>query len=108
MSHTIGRFTGLTLPTVVRGEGSYLIAADGTRYLDASGGGAVSCLGHHEPRVNRAIMDQLAKVEFASTVFFTSEAAERLADDLVQDAPAGLAADIEAALALDAARGRLS
>lgn len=90
MSHTIGRFTGLTLPTVVRGEGSYLIAADGTRYLDASGGGAVSCLGHHEPRVNRAIMDQLAKVEFASTVFFTSEAAERLADDLVQDAPAGL------------------
>ena len=90
MSHVLSRFTGLTLPTVVRGEGAYLIDADGRRYLDACGGAAVSCLGHHEPRVSRAITDQLAKVEFASTVFFTSEAAERLADDLVQDAPRGL------------------
>ena len=90
MSHVMGRFTGLTLPTLVQGEGAYLIDADGRRYLDACGGAAVSCLGHSEPRVTKAIVDQLGKVEFASTVFFTCEAAERLADDLIQDAPAGL------------------
>ncbi|MFN0178610.1 MAG: aspartate aminotransferase family protein [Gemmatimonadales bacterium] len=90
MSHVFGRFTNLVLPTVVRGDGPYLFDADGKRYLDACGGAAVSCLGHSEPRVARAIADQLARVSYASTVFFTSEPAERLADELVREAPAGL------------------
>jgi hypothetical protein len=90
MSHVFGRFTNLALPTAVRGEGPYLFDAAGKRYLDACGGAAVSCLGHSERRVDAAIQAQLAKVAYASTVFFTSEPAEALAAELVRDAPAGL------------------
>ena len=48
-----------TYPTAVRGDGAYLIDADGKRYLDASGGAAVSCLGHSDARVVAAIQRQL-------------------------------------------------
>ena len=39
------------------GDGVYLIDRDGRRYLDASGGAAVSCLGHSDRAVLRAHMD---------------------------------------------------
>ncbi len=80
------------LPTAVRGDGVYLIDSDGQRYLDASGGAAVSCLGHNEPRVRAAIVDQLGKVEFAHTSFFTNEPSERLAEKLISLAPDGFGA----------------
>jgi adenosylmethionine-8-amino-7-oxononanoate aminotransferase len=90
MNHVFGRFTNLELPTVVRGEGLYLFDAQGKRYLDACGGAAVSCLGHGDRRVTEAIRAQLERVAYASTVFFTNEPSEALADELVRDAPAGL------------------
>lgn len=90
MNHVFGRFTNLELPTAVRGEGPYIFDATGKRYLDASAGAAVSCLGHSETRVNQAIRDQLEKIAYTCTVFFTNEPAEQLADVLVKDAPAGL------------------
>jgi adenosylmethionine-8-amino-7-oxononanoate aminotransferase len=62
----------------------------GKRYLDASGGAAVSCLGHGHPAVTAALHEQLDKLAYAHTGFFTTEVAERLADRLVADAPAGL------------------
>jgi adenosylmethionine-8-amino-7-oxononanoate aminotransferase len=77
-------------PVAVRGEGAYLIDRDGKRYLDASGGAAVSCLGHSDTAVVRAIQDQLAKLPFAHTSFFTNEPMEALADALVARAPAPL------------------
>ncbi|MBM3566421.1 MAG: aspartate aminotransferase family protein, partial [Alphaproteobacteria bacterium] len=55
-----------------------------------SGGAAVSCLGHSDTEVVRAIKDQLDRIPFAHSAFFTSEAAERLADVLVEGAPAGI------------------
>src|SRR3546814_3261588 len=64
--------------------------ADGKAYLDASGGAAVSCLGHGHPAVLTALHDQLDKLAYAHTGFFTTEVAERLADRLVADAPDGL------------------
>ncbi|PTW50966.1 aspartate aminotransferase family protein [Rhodovulum kholense] len=90
MSHLIPRAPGAVRPMVDRGEGVYLIDQSGKRYLDASGGAAVSCLGHSDPAVIAAIKAQLDRVAFAHTGFFTSEPAERLADLLIAHAPAGI------------------
>ena len=79
-----------TYPVAVRGAGAYLIDRDGKRYLDASGGAAVSCLGHSDKAVVKAIQEQLAKLPFAHTSFFTNEPMEALADALVARAPAPL------------------
>ena len=81
-SHVFYRTGGASPPSVVAGEGVYLIDDAGRRYLDASGGAAVSCLGHDHPRVIQAIKDQLERVPYAHTSFFTAPAAEALATEL--------------------------
>lgn len=90
MSHVFGRSTKIDYPMVVRGEGCYFYDADGKQYLDGSGGAAVSCLGHGDPEVTQAIKDQLDKVAFAHSGFFTSKPAEDLADLLIANAPGTL------------------
>jgi adenosylmethionine-8-amino-7-oxononanoate aminotransferase len=89
MSHVFHRHTKMAPPTAAQGDGVYLIDSAGKRYLDASGGAAVSCLGHSHPAVIQAIKDQVDKVAFAHTAFFTNEPMERLADRLVAAAPDG-------------------
>jgi hypothetical protein len=74
-----------------RGSGPYIYDQAGRRYLDASGGAAVSCLGHSHPRVVQAVVEQARTLPFAHTSFFTNEPLERLADFLVTRAPAGIA-----------------
>ena len=88
--HVFHRHTASSLPVAVRGEGLYVYDADGKRYLDASGGAAVSCLGHGHPRVTAAIKRQLDQLAYAHSSFFTTEVAETLADTLIADAPAGI------------------
>ena len=88
--HIFGRSTRGTLPTAVAGDGCYIIDAAGRRYLDGSGGAAVSCLGHSDPDVRAALHDQLDRLAFAHTGFFTSDAAETLADLLIAGAPDGI------------------
>ena len=61
------------------GDGCYVIDANGKRYLDASGGAAVSCLGHSHAQVIAAIKAQLDELPYAHTGFFTSPPAEELA-----------------------------
>ena len=90
MSHIFGRSTKGTLPSAVAGDGCYLIDATGKRYLDGSGGAAVSCLGHSNARVRAALHSQLDTLAFAHTGFFTSDPAEKLADRLVAAAPEGI------------------
>ena len=90
MSHVFHRRPGEALPTAVRGEGVHVIDSDGKRYLDASGGAAVSCLGHNHPAVIEAIKEQLDRIAYAHTAFFTNEPMERLADVLIGDAPDGI------------------
>ena len=89
-SHVFPRNTRGSLPTVSHGEGVHLIDTDGKRYLDASGGAAVSCLGHSDADVIAAIKAQLDRTAFAHTAFFTSEPAESLADRLAALAPGDL------------------
>lgn len=88
--HIFGRSARAALPAAVGGEGCYLIDADGKRYLDGSGGAAVSCLGHSDPDVRAALHAQLDRLAFAHTGFFTSEPAEALADLLIEQAPPGI------------------
>jgi adenosylmethionine-8-amino-7-oxononanoate aminotransferase len=89
-SHVFHRQLRTTLPKAVKGDGIYIIDSEGKRYLDASGGAAVSCLGHSDPDVRAAIVEQVERLAFAHTAFFTSEAAEALADLLIENAPPGL------------------
>ena len=90
MSHVFHRHTQETYPLAVRGEGLWVVDSDGKRYLDASGGAAVSCLGHSHPAVIQAIKEQLDKLPYAHTSFFTNEPSEALADHLIARAPEGL------------------
>src|SRR5215204_4044370 len=77
-------------PVAVKGDGVYLVDAAGKRYLDGSGGAAVSCLGHSNERVREAIRAQVDTLAFSHTRFFSNEPMEALAEDLVRGAPEGL------------------
>ncbi|MEF9604007.1 aminotransferase class III-fold pyridoxal phosphate-dependent enzyme, partial [Paracoccus sp. PXZ] len=88
--HVFGRTTKGVLPVAARGEGCYIIDSTGKRYLDGSGGAAVSCLGHSDAGVRAALHAQLDALAFAHTGFFTSEPAESLADALAAHTPAGI------------------
>ncbi len=79
-------------PRAVGGRGAWLVDETGRKVLDASGGAAVSCLGHQHPRVLAALARQMEKLAYAHTAFFTTEVAETLADTLVGHEPGGLSA----------------
>ena len=74
-------------PTAVRGEGSWIIAADGRRLLDASGQAAVVNIGHGVEEIGEAMAAQADQIAFAHTTQFHSASAERLATRLLALAP---------------------
>ena len=88
--HVFHRSTRAAPPAAVRGEGIYLIDAEGRRYIDACGGAAVSCLGHGHPAAIAAITEQAAKLEYVHTGFFTTVAAEELATVIAEMSPGAL------------------
>jgi acetylornithine/N-succinyldiaminopimelate aminotransferase len=53
----------------VRGEGSYLFAEDGKRYLDFGAGIAVAAFGHANPRLVKALTDQAGKLWHTSNLY---------------------------------------
>ena len=89
-THILHRSLHHAPPIAVAGQGLVLRDAQGREYLDASGGAAVSCLGHGHPDVLAAMHTQIDRLAYAHTSFFTTEAAEQLADQLVRTAPAGI------------------
>ena len=90
MSHVLHRVLGKTYPVAERGVGVMLRDRNGREHIDASGGAAVSCIGHGHPDVLAAMHAQIDKLAYAHTSFFTSDAAEELADHLIARAPAGM------------------
>jgi adenosylmethionine-8-amino-7-oxononanoate aminotransferase len=90
MSHLLHRSMNGAYPVAVAGEGVFLIDAGGKRYIDASGGAAVSCLGHGHPDIAAAMHAQIDRLAYAHTSFFTSGPAEELADHLIARAPEGM------------------
>jgi len=90
MSNVFPRNCKIQAPLAVQGDGVYIIDRTGKRYLDASGGAAVSCLGHSDAEVIEAIKSQVERLEFAHTGFFSSVPAEALAELLIKEAPGDL------------------
>jgi adenosylmethionine-8-amino-7-oxononanoate aminotransferase len=90
VSRIIHRNLRSTLPFAASAAGITITDRDGKRYLDASGGAAVSCLGHQHPDILAAMHAQIDRLSYAHTSFFTTEVAEELADTLVADAPPGI------------------
>ncbi len=90
MTHVLHRTIAHQYPIAVSGKGIYVRDETGKEYIDASSGAAVSCLGHSHPDVLNAMRAQLDRLEYAHTSFFTTQAAEELADDLTAHAPNGL------------------
>ncbi|KAI1809859.1 exocyst complex protein exo70 [Poronia punctata] len=73
-------------PRIVGGQGNYIILDDGRRIFDASGGAAVSCIGHGDKRVHEAMAAQLNKISYCPTIFYTTDVCERLCRELVDSA----------------------
>lgn len=74
-------------PEVSRGEGVYLYAADGTRYIDAAGGALVVSVGHGVAEIAEAIGAQAARLAYVHGTEFTTPAMEELARELGRRAP---------------------
>lgn len=87
MTHVFHRNPHITLNKAIRGQGISLLDQNGKQYIDASGGAAVSCLGHGHPDIIAAIKKQLDEVAYAHSSFFTTDATEQLADFLAAHAP---------------------
>ena len=87
-SHVLHRQLRGQYPLAVAANGCFITDASGKRYLDASGGAAVSCLGHGHPEVLAAMHAQIDRLAYAHTSFFSTQVAEELADTLIEDAPA--------------------
>jgi adenosylmethionine-8-amino-7-oxononanoate aminotransferase len=90
MTHILHRAANAVMPVAAGGKGIELFDSTGKTYIDASGGAAVSCLGHGHPDVLDALHKQLDALAYAHTGFFTTDVAEQLADRLIEDAPDGL------------------
>ncbi|HET6631865.1 MAG TPA: adenosylmethionine--8-amino-7-oxononanoate transaminase [Rhodanobacteraceae bacterium] len=80
----------LPLVPIVRGEGAWLIDADGRRYFDAISSWWSNLFGHANPRIAAAIGEQAATLNHVMFAGFTHEPGLRLAEELVRVAPAGL------------------
>ena len=90
MTHLLHRGLRDVPPRAVSAAGLIVRTEDGREIIDASGGAAVSCLGHGHPRVIAAIQQQAGELAFAYSGFFTTAPAEELAERLVGHAPGGL------------------
>jgi adenosylmethionine-8-amino-7-oxononanoate aminotransferase len=90
LTRVLHRSIAQRYPVAAGGQGIHVYDTAGKEYIDASGGAAVSCLGHGHPDVLAAMHAQLDKIAYAHTSFFTTEAAEELGQDLVAHAPAGI------------------
>ncbi|MFO1467224.1 MAG: aspartate aminotransferase family protein [Steroidobacteraceae bacterium] len=80
------------LPRVSHGQGIHVWDTTGRRYIDASGGPAVYCLGHSHPEVNEAIKAQLDRIAHGYRYSFTSAPQEELSAQIAQNCGHGLTA----------------
>src|ERR1700750_659810 len=90
MTHVLHRQIGHAYPAAASGGAPPIPDVTGKDYIDASSGAAVSCLGHSHPDVLAAMREQLDRLAYAHTSFFTTEVAEALAEDLAAHAPPGI------------------
>jgi adenosylmethionine---8-amino-7-oxononanoate aminotransferase len=78
-------------PLVIdRGAGVYLYDTDGLRYLDGCSSLWVTVHGHGEPAINRAIREQVERLDHSTFLGLTHEPGIELAEELLRIAPDGL------------------
>ena len=75
---------------IVRGEGCFLIDANGKRYLDGSGGAFVANIGHGVASIGEAMGRQAGQIAYLNGTAFTSEPVEQFAAELAALAPGDL------------------
>src|SRR5579862_1343793 len=92
---------------VVRASGNYLTLGNGRMILDATGGAAVSCLGHGNQRVKNAIAAQLDEVAYCHSILFTSSGTEGLARVLIDSTHGEMAKAFIVSSGMIAAPGRM-
>jgi adenosylmethionine---8-amino-7-oxononanoate aminotransferase len=80
----------LPMIPIVRGDGAWLIDADGKRYLDGISSWWSNLFGHANPRIAAAIAEQAARLNHVMLAGFTHEPALHLAEELARMAPPGL------------------
>lgn len=72
------------------GDGNYLLASDGNRYLDGVSSLWTNVHGHNHPHLNKAIKDQVDRISHSTLLGLSNPLAEELATSLVQVTPPGL------------------
>lgn len=82
-SAILHRDTRFVPKKAIGGKGCYIFLEDGTKFLDSTGGAAVSCLGHGNEQVTQIIKDQMDQISYCHSAFFGTQVAEDLAKLLV-------------------------
>ena len=90
MTHVLHRTVRTPPDVAVAGSGLSMTLANGRTIIDASGGAAVTCIGHGNERVASAIGEQARRFAYAHTQFFSTQPSEELAEFLVGGNPGGL------------------
>jgi adenosylmethionine-8-amino-7-oxononanoate aminotransferase len=77
---------------MAKGEGCYIIDAEGKRYLDVTGGSHCCAVGHGRKEIADAVYKQMLNLEFASSGIlpFVSEATAKLSKKIADLAPGDL------------------
>jgi 4-aminobutyrate aminotransferase len=98
-SETIGKHKEFLFPAVanyyqepialVRGEGFYVWDDQGNKYLDCFGGVLTVSVGHANPKVNEAIINQVKTLQHTSTLYANKPQSD-LAEKLYQITPGRL------------------
>ncbi len=74
-------------PLAAHAEGSWIVDAEGRRYLDASGGAVVANLGHDLAEVADAVAGEIRRLGYVNGTQFTTAACEELAAELAEVLP---------------------
>ena len=83
-SAVLHRDTRFIPKKAIGGKGSYIFLEDGTKFLDSTGGAAVSCLGHGNQQVTDLIKEQMDQLSYCHSAFFGTQVSEDLAQLLVE------------------------
>ena len=76
---------------VVGASGLYLTLSNGRRIIDATGGAAVSCIGHGDQRVRDVISSQIATLDYCHSLCFSCPSSEALARTLIDSTQGAMA-----------------
>jgi len=106
-SRTAYSTPGETGARIVRGEGPYLVGADGERYLDAACGSGSLIFGHGDEKIIDALHAQSRKLTLFPSRHFSCDIVERYASQLLDFGPPGMSRAITFSSGSDAVEAAL-